>query len=129
VLFFGDFFFKQQKTVMQKTYVVKHMFLEIIIYFISLEEEKKNKCWTYIKISYRYSLVINPGIYSHIQWGWKNLKFWFSYRTSILNCKRLKIFCWTIELPLKSPSVSALSPLLSPPIPSFSGIHKVRKFD
>jgi len=44
MLIFGDFFFKQQKTVMQKIYVVKHMFLEIIIYFISLEEGKKNKC-------------------------------------------------------------------------------------
>jgi hypothetical protein len=35
---------------------------------------------------------------------------------------------WTIELSVKSPSVSPFSPLLSPPIPSISGIRKVRKF-
>lgn len=34
-----------------------------------------------------------------------------------------------IELLVKSPSVSPLSPLLSPPIPSFSGINTVRKID
>jgi hypothetical protein len=53
---------------MQKIYVVKHMFLEIIIYFISLEEEKKTSV-VHILESATDTHWLSTWVYTHISSG------------------------------------------------------------
>jgi hypothetical protein len=109
---------------MQKIYVVKHMFLEIIIYFISLEEKKKTSV-VHILESATDTHWLSTWVYTHISSGgefFKNFDLHIQPQFSIEN------ILLENRLIIKSPSVSPLSPLLSPPIPSFHGTHKVRKF-
>jgi hypothetical protein len=71
---------------------------------------------------------VNPKNYSHVNW-----QHVVHLSPPQFQLKKKKIHvCLRIarilEFSVKSPSVSPLSPLLSPPIPSFSGVCKIRKF-
>ncbi len=85
-------------------------------------EFEVNQC---LSSTWHTTLVAKSEICVILCWGTKLLKYVQLQPRALIWPKEILN---TIELSISHPLFHPLSPLLSPPIPSFSGIYKVRNF-